>query len=66
MSIKLNRPPELEESHKIQTSTEKIIHYPGFVPGSSGLAVSLHHWVGSLKKVGLYEKTKCSLKFREF
>jgi hypothetical protein len=45
MSVKLNRPPKPEESQKdskIQTSTEKTIPYPGFEPGTSGLAVSSH------------------------
>jgi hypothetical protein len=43
----------LKKVRKIQTSTEKTIPYPGFEPGTSGLAVGRHShctiWVGFLE-----------------
>jgi hypothetical protein len=50
MSVKLNCPPKSEESQKIQTNG-KPIPYPGFEPGTSGLAVGGHNHctIGSVK-----------------
>jgi hypothetical protein len=39
MSVKLNRPPKPEESQKNSNFNGKTIPYPGFEPGTSGLAV---------------------------
>jgi hypothetical protein len=39
MSVKLNRPPKPEESQK--KLQRKTIPYPGFEPGTSGLAVGV-------------------------
>jgi hypothetical protein len=39
MSVKLNRPPKPEESQKDSNFNGKTIPYPGFEPGTSGLAV---------------------------
>jgi hypothetical protein len=51
MSVKLNRPPKPEESQKNSNFNGKTIPYPGFEPGTSGLAVGRHNhctiWVGS-------------------
>jgi hypothetical protein len=50
MSVKLNRPPKLEESQNDSNFNGKTIPYPGFEPGTSGLAVGSHNhciiWVG--------------------
>jgi hypothetical protein len=50
MSVKLNRPPKPEESQKNSNFNRKTIPYPGFEPGTSGLAVGRHNhctiWVG--------------------
>jgi hypothetical protein len=50
MSVKLNRPPEPEESQKNSNFNGKTIPYPEFEPGTSGLAVGRHNhctiWVG--------------------
>jgi hypothetical protein len=50
MSVKLNRPPKPEESQKNSNFNGKTIPYPGFEPGTSGLAVGSHNhctiWVG--------------------
>jgi hypothetical protein len=50
MSVKLNRPPKPEESQKNSNFNGKTIPYPGFEPGTSGLAVGRHNhctiWVG--------------------
>jgi hypothetical protein len=50
MSVKLNRPPKPEESQKDSNFNGKTIPYPGFEPGTSGLAVGSHNhctiWVG--------------------
>jgi hypothetical protein len=50
MSVKLNRPPKPEESQKDLNFNGKTIPYPGFKPGTSGLAVGSHNhctiWVG--------------------
>jgi hypothetical protein len=50
MSVKLNRPPKPEESLKDSKFNVKTIPYPGFEPGTSGLAVGSHNhctiWVG--------------------
>jgi hypothetical protein len=50
MSVKLNRPPNPEESQKNSNFNGKTIPYPGFEPGTSGLAVGRHNhctiWVG--------------------
>jgi hypothetical protein len=50
MSVKLNRPPKPEESQKDSNINGKTIPYPGFEPGTSGLAVGSHNhctiWVG--------------------
>jgi hypothetical protein len=43
MSVKLNRPPKPEESQKNSNFNGKTIPYPGFEPGTSGLAVGRHH-----------------------
>jgi hypothetical protein len=43
MSVKLNRPPKLEESQKNSNFNGKTISYPGFEPGTSGLAVGSHN-----------------------
>jgi hypothetical protein len=52
MSVKLNRPPKPEESQKNSNFNEKTIPYPGFEPGTSGIAVGSHNhctiWVGLL------------------
>jgi hypothetical protein len=52
MSVKLNRPPKPEESQKNSNFNGKTIPYPGFEPGTSGLAVGSHNhciiWVGYL------------------
>jgi hypothetical protein len=42
MSVKLNRPPKPEESQKNSNFNGKTIPYPGFEPGTSGLAVGSH------------------------
>jgi hypothetical protein len=51
MSVKLNRPPKPEESQKNSNFNGKTMPYPGFEPGTSGLAVGSHNhctiWVGS-------------------
>jgi hypothetical protein len=51
MSVKLNRPPKPEESQKNSNFNGKTIPYPGFEPGTSGLAVGRHNhctiWVGN-------------------
>jgi hypothetical protein len=50
MSVKLNCPPKPEESQKDPNFNGKTIPYPGFEPGTSGLAVGSHNlctiWVG--------------------
>jgi hypothetical protein len=50
MSVKLNRPPKPEESQNNSNFNGKTIPYPGFEPGTSGLAVGRHNhctiWVG--------------------
>jgi hypothetical protein len=50
MSVKLNRLPKPEESQKDSNFKGKTILYPGFEPGTSGLAVGSHNhctiWVG--------------------
>jgi hypothetical protein len=50
MSVKLNRPPKPEENQKDSNFNGKFIPYPGFKPGTSGLAVGSHNhctiWVG--------------------
>jgi hypothetical protein len=55
MSVKPNRPPKPEESQKNSNFNGKTIPYPGFEPGTSGLAVGSHiHctiWVGHLKNL---------------
>jgi hypothetical protein len=43
MSVKLNRPPKPEESQKNSNFNGKTIPYPGFEPGTSGLAVGSHN-----------------------
>jgi hypothetical protein len=52
MSVKLNRPTKPEESQKNSNFNGKTIPYPGFEPGTSGLAVGRHNhctiWVSSL------------------
>jgi hypothetical protein len=52
MSVKLNRPPKPEESQKNSNFNGKTIPYPGFEPGTSGLAVGRHNhctiWVGQI------------------
>jgi hypothetical protein len=50
MSVKLNRPPKPEESQQNSYFNGKIIPYPGFEPGTSGLAVGSHnhYTVGSV------------------
>jgi hypothetical protein len=51
ISVKLNRPPKPEESQKDSYFNGKTIPYPGFEPGTSGLAVGSHNhctiWVGN-------------------
>jgi hypothetical protein len=42
MSVKLNRPLKPEESQKDSNFNGKTILYPGFKPGTSGLAVGSH------------------------
>jgi hypothetical protein len=42
MSVKLNRPPKPEECQKNSNFNGKTIPYPGFEPGTSGLAVGSH------------------------
>jgi hypothetical protein len=50
MSVKLNRSHKREESQKDSNFNGKTIPYPGFEPGTSGLAVGSHNhctiWVG--------------------
>jgi hypothetical protein len=52
MSVKLNRPPNIKESQKDSNFNGKTIPYPGFEPGTYGLAVSSHNhctiWVGHI------------------
>jgi hypothetical protein len=43
MSVKLNRPPKPEESQKNSNFNGKTIPYPGFAPGTYGLAVGSHN-----------------------
>jgi hypothetical protein len=42
MSVKLNRPPNPEESQKDSNFNGKTISNPGFEPRNSGLGVSSH------------------------
>jgi hypothetical protein len=51
MSVNLNRPPKPEESQKILNFNGKTIPYPGFEPGTSGLAIASHnhYTIGSVK-----------------
>jgi hypothetical protein len=43
MSVKLNRPPKPEESHKNSNFNGKAILYTGFECGTSGLADGNHN-----------------------
>jgi hypothetical protein len=43
MSVNLNHPPKPEKSHQNSNFNEKTIPYPGFEPGTSGLAVGSHN-----------------------
>jgi hypothetical protein len=58
MSVKLNRPPKPEESQKDSIFNGKTIPYPGFEPGTSGLAVGSHNrctsWVGGFTRIAWY------------
>jgi hypothetical protein len=51
MSVKLNGPAKPEESQKNSNFNGKTIPYPGFEPGTSGLAVGRYNhctiWVGN-------------------
>jgi hypothetical protein len=42
MSVKLKRPTKPEESQRDSNFNGKTIPYPGFKPGTSGLAVGSH------------------------
>jgi hypothetical protein len=44
----LNRPPKPEESQKDSNFNGKAIPYPGFEPGTSGLAVGSHNHLDRL------------------
>jgi hypothetical protein len=61
MSVKLNRPRKPDESQKDSNFTGKTINYPGFEPGTSGLAVGSHNhctiWVGQHET---WKKMTCS------
>jgi hypothetical protein len=57
MSVKLNRPPKPEESQKNSNFNEKTIPYPGFKPGTSGLAVGSHN----KRNVKILQHTQTSL-----
>jgi hypothetical protein len=43
MSVNINRPPKPEESQEDSNFNGKTIPYPGFEPGTSGLAVGSHN-----------------------
>jgi hypothetical protein len=61
MSVKLNRPPKPEESQKKSNFNGKTIPYPGFEPGTSGLAVGSHNhctiWVGAISLALIFDFT---------
>jgi hypothetical protein len=63
MSVKLNRPPKPEESQKNSNFNGKTIPYPGFEPGTSGLAVGSHNncTIGSVS-LGLTWNTVIALR----
>jgi hypothetical protein len=65
MSVKHNRPRKPEESQKDSNFNGKTIPYPGFEPGTSGLAVGSHNhctiWVGP-KNITFPIKEKTSFK----
>jgi hypothetical protein len=58
--VKLNRSPNSEESDKDSNFNGKTITYPGFEPGTSGLAVGSYNF-GSVS-----DKIKFSPTFRIF
>jgi hypothetical protein len=60
MSVKLNRPPKPEESQKNSNFNGKTIPYPGFEPGTSGLAVGSHNHC----TIGSVELNKAKLLLR--
>jgi hypothetical protein len=65
MSVKLNRSPKPEESHKNSNSNGKTIPFPGFEPGTSGLAVGSHNHC-TIGSVGSYKLDKFGLRSDRF
>jgi hypothetical protein len=66
MSVKLNRPPKLEESQKNSNFNGKIIPYPGFEPGTSGLAVGSHNQCTIWLVMLYFPESKMNLFFNSF